>query len=229
MSFQFTIPSEHRDFVDWHRGREHYAVWALDLDLPEINMIVEPCQLSLKDLLLPAYHRQPHITVALCGFPGCETIACDSYAQATWLEQIESLTQANISPFLLEIGAAHSFAAAPYLSVRDEAGALSLLRRCLGAETGQLAGEEYVPHVTLGLYRSAWPAGMLWERLAALEVEPRELLVSRVHLMFYQSRVIGGQLASAGYFDLVEGRWTNEASCSNSELWSWTTACAGGK
>ncbi len=229
MSFQFTIPSEHRDFVDWHRGREHYAVWALDLDLPEINSVFEPSQRTLQDLLLPGYRRQPHVTVALCGFPSSEALASDSYARVTWLEQVERLAQAGMSPFELEIGAAHSFAAAPYLAVRDDTGSLAALRACLGAEAAMAAGEEYVPHVTLGLFRSAWPAEKLWQRLAAMETESCKLFVSRLHLMSYESRVIGGRLASAGCFDLAEGRWKSEATGASSKLWDWTTASAGGK
>ena len=228
MSFDFTIPSEHRDFVEWHRGRRHYAVWALDLDLPEINSVVEGSQCALQDLLLPGYRRQAHVTLGLCGFPCTESRAADDYSLAVWREQLERLGGANIASFSFEIGLPHSFASAPYLTVRDNDGSLAALRRCFHPQTA-LAGDDYVPHLTLGLYRSAWPAAKVWQRLAQLDVKPQELELSSVHLMFYESRVIGGPLSSAGYFDLGARRWRSESGAAQCSLGDWMLASAGGK
>ena len=228
MSFDFTIPSEHRDFVEWHRGRRHYAVWALDLDLPEINSVVEGSQCALQDLLLPGYRRQAHVTLGLCGFPCTESRAADDYSLAAWREQLERLGGTSIASFSLEISAPHSFASAPYLTVRDTDGGLAALRRCLHPQTA-LADDDYVPHLTLGLYRSAWPAAKVWQRLAQLDVKPRELELSRVHLMFYESRVIGGPLSSAGYFDLGARHWQSEPGMAPWAPGDWMLASAGGK
>ncbi len=229
MSFQFTVPSEHRDFVEWHRGREHYAVWALDLDLPQINSSCCRNQRALRELLLPGYRRQAHVTVALCGFPASTAIASDDYTDGHWRDQIGNMAQAGISPFLLEIGGTHSFASAPYLSVRDVSGGLAELHGCLNPGAGIADDAAYVPHLTLGLYRAAWPAALVWQRLASLPIESCQLEISRVHLMVYQTRVIGGALAKLGYFDLAEQGWRGASGAAGWPFEDWTATSAGGK
>ena len=64
-----TLRNERRDFGDWHRGRPHYLLWAIDVDLPAVRSRITAAQRALDGLLLDGYRRQPHITLALCGFP----------------------------------------------------------------------------------------------------------------------------------------------------------------
>ena len=64
-----TLRNERRDFPEWHRGRPHYLLWAIDTDLAAVRARVVAAQRALDGLLLDGYRRQPHITLALCGFP----------------------------------------------------------------------------------------------------------------------------------------------------------------
>ena len=63
MNEERTLPSEQRDFVEWHRGRPHYAVWAVALDDAAIDARLDQLRAALQPLLLPDYRRQPHITL----------------------------------------------------------------------------------------------------------------------------------------------------------------------
>ena len=67
-----TLRNERRDFPEWHLGRPHYALWAVDVDLPDVRQAVAGAEAHLDGLLLDGYRRQPHITLALCGFPTAE-------------------------------------------------------------------------------------------------------------------------------------------------------------
>ena len=67
MTDALTIASEDRDFAEWHGGRTHAAVWAFELDLPEVREMIAAAHRRLGHLLLPRYARQPHVTVAFAG------------------------------------------------------------------------------------------------------------------------------------------------------------------
>ncbi|HMY79709.1 MAG TPA: 2'-5' RNA ligase family protein, partial [Thauera aminoaromatica] len=50
-----TLRNEHRDFHEWHRGRPHYLLWAIDMDLPAARARVAAAQHALDGLLLDGY------------------------------------------------------------------------------------------------------------------------------------------------------------------------------
>jgi hypothetical protein len=63
----------------------------------------------------------------------------------------------------------------------------------------------YIPHVTFGLYRAAFPMATVLRELSAVPTfEPMQLTINKVSLLTYQAAVIGGTLSTALEFDLSE-------------------------
>ena len=65
--FTHTIACEDRDFPEWHGGRRHAYVWALEIPAPDLQECLHAARNRLAGLVLPRYERQPHITVAFAG------------------------------------------------------------------------------------------------------------------------------------------------------------------
>lgn len=203
----FTLRNEQRDFVEWHRGRAPYVLWALDVDVTPIQARSAAAARHLDGLLLPGYVRQAHVTLALCGFAADDEPAPDEFAQAALLAAAGQVLAAGVEPFEITVGGLASFSSAPYLAVADHQGGIARLRHHLSGPVDDGHRDDYVPHVTVGLYRDAWPLTQVLERLAAFaDDEPLVCRVERVALMGYQPAVIGGRLQTLGEICLDRGR-----------------------
>lgn len=201
-----TLRNVRRDFHEWHLGRPHYALWAIDVDLPAVRQLVEDAARVLDGVLLDKYRRQPHITLALCGFPSRQPTRPDDFGPAGLERQLDALGRLAGGPFRVEIGGLASFTSAPFLSVRDVGGGIGRLRHVLCGPRTEPGGP-YTPHVTVGLYGGEWPTGALLERLDAGKREVVHCSVTTLSLMCYTASDIGGPLTTVGQFDLVHGRW----------------------
>lgn len=202
-----TLRNERRDFHAWHRGRPHYLLWALDVDTPPLRARVAAAQRALDGLLLASYLRQPHITLALCGFPAvARAPAADEFDAGLIARQLAALQTAAPAAFELAVGGLESFSSAPFLSVHDASGTLDTLRRCLHVG-GDDAHGGYVPHVTVGLYAGAWPTAELAARFHALADVPRlACRIDRLSLMGYVAADIGGALFTLADYPLAARR-----------------------
>ena len=205
-----TLRNERRDFPEWRQGRAHYVLWGIDVDTPEVRARVQAAQQALAGLLLAPYQRQPHITLAVCGFPAqSQPGAPDEFAAQDIAAQLAALRARDTGAFRIEIGALESFAAAPFLTVRDGGQTLAALRHCLHTDTDdpQHPQGAYVPHVTVGLYADAWPCAQVAERFALLaDAPPLPFAVRRLHLLGYEAAEIGGALFTLAEYDLHSGR-----------------------
>ncbi len=205
--FPHTLPNIQRDFVEWHRGRPTFALWAIDLDLPEVRARQRAAAAHLGALLLQPYRRQPHVTLGLCGFPSVAPQAADDFGGARFAAQLGALRALRPPPFDVEIGALDSFASAPFLRVEAACGSLARLHACLGDGPMDPPAADYVPHVTVGLYGGAWPRREVAARLAALAAPgPLRLQVERISLLGYAAADIGGPLRRLADYDLRDGR-----------------------
>ncbi len=230
----WTLRNEQRDFVEWHRGRAPYVLWALDVDTPEVRTAVAQAAAHLRQWLLPDYRRQPHVTVDLCGFPAADEpvrLAEDEFNLASLQMHCAAMATQFPAPFTIEVGALSSFSSAPYLQVHDPAAALIQARAALATslpevicsrsgQVQQAASEQsttrsrngshndYVPHVTVGLYADAWPAAAVNASLLAYRnPAPLRLTIDRLSLLAYQPQEIGGHLHTLGAFCLIEQCW----------------------
>lgn len=204
MSDSRTIASVHADFPEWHRGRPCYAIWAIDVDGPAVRAACTDLAHHLAPFLLPGYRRQPHVTLHLCGFPRAVGEQADDFSPVALAGQLAALAGGAPEPFSIAIGTPATFTSAVYLGVADGEGGVARLRTALGGGGAAEGAFPYVPHVTVGLYRAAYP---LAEVLAALAAWGRstslEVPVNRLTLLTYRSEDIAGPLQAVGDFDLA--------------------------
>jgi 2'-5' RNA ligase len=196
-----TIENVRRDFPEWHKGRARYLLWAIDVDCAGVRAQVASASAHLADLLLADYRRQPHITLALCGFPGTAPQLSDEITLVQIEAQIAALRLARIAPFAIDIGVLSSFSSAPFLHAEsDPAGCgMGALRACLAEPAASLdyPVPDYTAHVTVGLYNGAWPSAPVGLRLAAFPADTvTRCIVDRVQLMSYACDDIGGPLTT---------------------------------
>lgn len=203
MNDEHTLPSAKRDFVEWHRGRPHYAVWAVALDDAAIDARLAQLRDALQPLLLPGYLRQPHVTLQLCGFVVDSPRQPDDFGPLHLQAHAEALARLRLAPFELRIGGAFSFASAACLAVHDPSSSLPRLRAALSRAAASGDATPYVPHVTAGLYRGTWPMPEVQQRLRALQsLPPIAVPVTQLAWMRYDSAVVGGPLHTLRAFDL---------------------------
>jgi 2'-5' RNA ligase len=200
-----TMPNVRRDFPEWHRGRPRYALWALMVDLPHLRDLLGRAARELAPWLLDDYQRQPHITLALAGFPTPTPTQPDDYGPEDLARHRAALAAGAPPPFEICIGAPSSFSSAPFLSVEDPEGGIARLRQLLD-DRPHPGGGPYVPHLTLGLYGGAYPCGPVLQRLLSLVWPSVRLRVDRLTLLEYRADVIGGQLMSIDFFSLMSKR-----------------------
>jgi len=198
-----TIPSEARDFPEWRRGRDYYAVWVLCCDQSKaIQKKFNDAREHLKDYLLEPYHRQPHITLFVCGFLVEEDKYNDDFTQVALDAQVQALGKANIQEFEIDIGGMNSFASAPFLEIRDPEGGIPHLREVLSRGGAEFRTAPYRPHLTLGLYADAFPRNKVLERMATFSSEPLRWRVEQITLATYRAEEFAGKLSYEYNFQL---------------------------
>jgi len=201
-----TLENVRRDFPEWHLGRPRYALWAVDVDLPPVRAAASAAAAHLNGLLLAGYHRQPHITLGLCGFPTPEPHLPDDFGPAALAAQLDALQTLAPEPFDVHIAQLASFTSAPFLAVRDAQGGIGRLRRALAGDSAEGSGP-YTPHVTVGLYAGGWPVADVLARLDAFQAGPPLCCrIERINLMSYAAPEIGGRLTTLAEFTLADGR-----------------------
>ena len=196
-SLSHTIANVRRDFPQWHKGRARYLLWAIDVDVEAVRAQAAGASLHLLDLLLDGYRRQPHVTLALCGFPSGAPQHPDDVGLARIDAQVAALRQGGPRPFEIEIGFLSSFSSAPFLHVVDADDGVAALRACLAPARFDHQTDDYTAHVTVGLYNGAWPSAQVSRRLAAFPAAPAvRCMVDRISLMSYAAHDIGGPLTT---------------------------------
>jgi 2'-5' RNA ligase len=201
-----TLQNIRRDFPEWHLGRPRYALWALDVDVAPVRAAVAGAARHLDELLLDNYHRQAHITLALCGFPTGSPSRPDDFGPVALDTCLAALQALALGPFEVEIGRLASFTSAPFLAARDVDGGIHSLRRALTGGQSEPGGP-YTPHVTVGLYGGAWPTARVQPRLDSFDAHPPvRCHIERLSLMSYAAPEIGGRLETMADFCLVTRR-----------------------
>lgn len=189
-----TLITDLRDYPEWHRGRQRYALWMVPIGCPALLSHIHVLQTQLGDLL-HATRRQAHLTLFVCGFEQAQAVANDDFTPEQLRQQIEHLGQLRSPPCALEIGPPDSFASAAFLPVVDHAGNLQRWRTALGQSCREVRQSAYVPHITLGLYKRRIGAAELRERLQQLPALANpQLEVEELHYATYDSRDLFGRL-----------------------------------
>ncbi len=201
-----TIACEDRDFVEWHGGARHAAVWVALVERDDVGGVLASARAALEPLLHTRYERAPHITVAYAGpLPAHGAMPADPiYTASRFHQDLERLRGLRLSPFEARIGGWGSFQMAPYLEVQaDEFHAVNA-----ALTLGSPSGHRYRPHLTVGLYRTATPmAGIAatmsrWQRphLAPLRIDS-------LALVYYETHDTAGPLRLIGNLSLHDAAW----------------------
>ena len=192
-----SLPCAWRDYPEWHRGRQRYAVWSLAVECPRIHARIARARTHLGAWLHDDYRRQAHITLFVCGFPAESAQFDDDFPQERLDTQCAALHALAGGPFELQIGGLESFASAPFLNVGDPEGRLATLRAALAARSAEVRQAPYLAHLTVGLYAQAVARADLQARLAAFtDREPLTLSVRELHYSSYAAAELCGPLRS---------------------------------
>jgi len=200
----FTIPAENRDFTEWRRGRETYAVWVLPVEEKAILEKFEAAREHLDGYLLEPYRRQPHITLFVCGFLVDTPKYNDDFTPTQVQAQMKALGQETIAPFEIGIGGLSSFASAPFLEVDDSTEGIAHLRDLLLRGGREFRTAPYTPHLTVGLYADAFSSEAVTKRLAEFSFEPIQWNVTHITLATYKAKEIAGRLRYMDHFTLSQ-------------------------
>lgn len=210
---EHSIANIQRDFVEWHRGRPHYLLWALELDREPVRTRLAAAQQHLRALLLPGYERQAHITLSLCGFPARQPAAADEFGRTLLERQLQALDALPTRSFSLQIGALDSFSSAPFLTIEAEDGWTERLHRCLELSPVPGADTPFRAHLTVGLYAGCWPLDAVRRQLERFDPGPAlQLPVDKLHLLAYDSAAIGGPLYPVLSYALERKQWQLDAA-----------------
>jgi 2'-5' RNA ligase len=190
-----TLPTIQRDYPEWHRGRQRYAVWAIIVDSQPVHERIRMAREQLGDWLLPPTARQAHVTLFVCGFEADNQVHDDDFTAEQLAIQTEQLGKLDAARFELGIGGLESFASTAFLRIEDPRNALPPLRERLVQSGAEIRQSAYLPHLTIGHYRQRVSAAQWRERAAALtKLPPIALSVEAVHYCTYQAEHLHGPL-----------------------------------
>jgi len=195
---QETVPSSVHDHPDWHRGRQDYSVWLIELGGGEFFQKFNAAKGLLSDFLIKPYQRQPHITIFVSGFLADTPRYDDDYSPEQLKRHLHLLREAAGKPFTLEIGGLNSFSSAPFLEVADLEGGLDRVR-ALMLKTGKDIGRSdytsgYTPHITVGLYSGVFPGSAVTGRISSFPKAPCKVAVDRITFASYRAQEMFGAL-----------------------------------
>lgn len=189
-----TIPLAVQDHPEWHRGRELYSLWLIELDDQAVHPRVEAARKHLGGLLHSTYARQPHITLFVCGFLVDVPRFDDDFSMQQVLLQERALHDAAIAAFRVDIGGLNSFSTAPFLEVVDRDGGIERVRAILSCTESEIGRSTFIPHVTVGLYGGTFRSEDVVQRISSFPTDVCSCTVSRITFATYQARETAGAL-----------------------------------
>lgn len=197
ISNQTTFKNVDRDFVDWHKGRQYYYVWAILIDQPcWLDQLAES-QRQFAPYLVEAYARQGHVTLLPAGFLSINSLPMEDIA-----ERLQ-----NFSAFDIELGPIDSFTGSPYHQIIDPTGQLSPLRKMLRTVAvdphSEVDDKNYVPHLTVGLYKDVYSLADIGTRIGVGSMTLRAcpvVSIAALSLVRYETNSIKGALEEVARF-----------------------------
>lgn len=189
---------------DWHKGRQDYAVWLLEIEQNDVQQRLQQARSHLDTWLMDS-ERQAHITLAIAGFlveqPRYNDDACPQQLAA----QCRKLREQPPQALSLKIGGLDSFASAAFLEVSDPKQHLPGLRQRL-THGDDFRDSPYLPHLTVGLYRKRLQAAQVQAKLRSFpSTEPLHLYCKSISLCRYRADRVQGPLHCIERFPLCPG------------------------
>lgn len=199
------IPTFDHDYPQWHKGREQYSLWYLEIQDAELLVYLNQLRDAFSDILYQPNTRQFHISLYICGFKTQHAKKWDDDFDCVDLNtQIDVLNQLKLNAFKLTTAKLNSFHSALFLEIQDPSGSLALIRKQLTKTSGEIAALEYCPHITIGLYRSAMSSDAVFDRIRAFEQRFFEFSQTQLIYGTYQSQLLQGTLQTYTRIQLGE-------------------------
>ncbi|MHA3104825.1 2'-5' RNA ligase family protein [Acinetobacter sp. ANC 3791] len=200
-----TFASLDADYSDWHKGRDQFSLWYLEIDDAACSEYLKQIQQQFQSYLYMPNRRRWHITLFVCGFwqsPFHLQHLPDHFHERQLKQQIELLQQLQANTFELKLGRVRSFQSALFVDVIDEQNILLQLRRCFWPVAQEIDAIIYCPHVTLGLYRDEFSANPILEQIEQIPVQPWTVKFRYLTFGSYQARQLQGELSAHYRFHL---------------------------
>ena len=194
-SQEFTIPTEMHDYPEWHKGRENYALWYIEIHQPELIDYLNQFRQDFSNYLLQPNLRQFHITVFICGFLKQDFIQYDDdFSQAQFEQQITQLKNINFKTFKLSTGQVKSFDSALFVEILDTENSLSKIRKVFSSCHQEIAALDYCPHITLGLYQATFESEQIFKEISAIRQKTFEISMDHLTFGLYKAKSLQGEL-----------------------------------
>ncbi len=201
-----TIPTESHDYPEWHKGREYYALWYLEVQHSELEDYLNNLRQCFAPYLLQPNTRQFHITLYICGFiiqNEAQITRDDDFSVQQLQQQLEKLTVQELKPFHLKTGKINSFNSALFIEIDDIQNSLSKIRNLFLETSNEIAALNYCPHITLGLYSNEFQANDIFKLVDSIDQRTFEIDIHSLTFGMYQANVLQGQLMKLKQFPLI--------------------------
>ena len=194
---QLTIPTEMHDYPEWHKGREDYALWYIEIDQPELIAYLNQLRQHFSNYLLQPNIRQFHITLFICGFlkQDCAQLD-DDFSENQFQQQLAQLENTHFKTFKLSTGQIKSFESALFIEILDTENSLSKIRKLFSSCHQEIAALDYCPHITLGLYQAEFEAEQIFNSISAAHQKTFEISIDHLSFGFYKAKILQGELYS---------------------------------
>lgn len=204
VSGQKTLPTENRDYCEWHQHRPHYALWYLEIDQPELIEYLDQIKQHFQEELYTPNLRQYHITLFICGFLTERKQLNDDFLESDLQCHLTALFNEHLKQLSLKTGAVNSFESALFVEIEDCSSQLNQIRDVFKRYNIEIAALEYCPHITLGLYEKAVSSDLIHSKIQSLPQKSFEFNVDRLTFGYFQAHELQGQLCPLEHFHLEQ-------------------------
>ncbi|OOR89886.1 hypothetical protein B0181_05595 [Moraxella caviae] len=139
------------DFTAWHKSRTRFGVWYALIDDAGVQHC-QKMQAQFDKWLHHDYRRQFHITLFVNGFYVPNAQSFDEVDDTLITRQLAALHAQNLASFDVPSVGVGAFMNSLHLRLSYHH-SFDVIRRTLAATHAEISPSEYVPHITLGLYR----------------------------------------------------------------------------
>ena len=190
-----TIPTETHDYPEWHKGREDYALWYVEIDHPELFAYLNQLRQTFANYLYQPNTRQFHITLFICGFlTDQQSQFDDDFIIQKFQQQVKLLVKNNLNIFQLKTGQIQSFESALFVEIFDIENSLSNIRSLFSRKHLEISALDYCPHITLGLYSKAFESSEIFAKIQQIPQQYFNISVDHLTFGLYKAKILQGQL-----------------------------------
>lgn len=191
------IPTEQRDYPEWHLNRKQFALWYLQIEQSDGMAYCQRLTQHFSHFMIQPIQRQPHVTIFVCGFWLDPVIRADEFSSLQLAKQLQQLQQSSLEPIQLQTGQIRSFESSLCIEIHDPQQRLQQLRAILNQSATEIRVQPYFPHISLGIYRQAYDYDQIMASINAVEQQYFTLHCSQLHFGYYQPQHLQGPLYAA--------------------------------